>query len=118
LEALAETLFSALRRDDYDRVATCFSAEATWWIAGSLRGPASDFLAARRLQKHPIGPRTYEEVRRMFSDEGFVEQHVTKWTGPGGQTRRFSICAVVRVNGEGLVTTFEEYYDPAALSER
>ena len=118
LEALAEKLFSSLLRDDYDKVATCFSAGATWWIGGNLRGPASDFLAARRVQKHPIGPRTYEEVRRMFSDDGFVEQHVTQWIGAHGEVRRLPICAIVRVNSEGLVTTFEEYYDTAAINAR
>src|SRR5258706_358980 len=116
LNELADTLFAALRGGDYDRALELFAPQATWWLNGELRGPASVVLPRMKDLGNRVGYRTHEEVRRVFGKGAFVEQHVARWKGSDGLARDLPACAVVEVGDDGLVTRFEEYFDTAAFT--
>ena len=116
LSKLADSLFAALRGGDYDRALELFAPQATWWMNGDFRGPASVVLPRMKDLGNRVGYRTHEEVRRVFGKDAFVEQHVARWNGPDGQARDLPACAVVEVGDDGLVTRFDEYFDSAAFA--
>ena len=71
---------------------------------------ARPFLSNTRAERTP---RRHEQVRRLFSPDGFTDQHVTRL----GPDTELPVCVVVRVAG-GRATRIEEYFDSAQIPRR
>lgn len=50
-----------------------------------------------------------------FADDGWVWQAAITGTAPGGDLRAHS-CMIVHLNDDGLITSLDEYIDPAAMA--
>jgi uncharacterized protein len=62
----------------------------------------------------------YEDVRRQRTERGYVQQHVLRGTGPGGEPLEVHACIVVETE-DGRITRLSEYLDGgqvAALRRR
>lgn len=70
--------------------------------------------------------RSYEILDRQFFDGGFVQQHVLRARrsdakgersdGRGNGAIEMRVCIVIKVNGDGLITRIDEYFDPADMA--
>jgi ketosteroid isomerase-like protein len=110
LRSFADRLMRALDEGDHEVAAACVAPDATWWMNGRLRGTFAAVLPELRRAKPAPTARRHEQIRRLFSPEGFTDQHVTR-LGPDVE---LAVCVVVRVAG-GRATRIEEYFDTAQL---
>ncbi|MBY0278082.1 nuclear transport factor 2 family protein [Candidatus Binatia bacterium] len=113
--AFARRFFAAVERGDLDTVRALYAPDAKIWTAQEPveRGPEEN-LAVLAWVKDNIKGFRYEDVRCQPTPTGFVEQHTTCGTAPGGGEFRFAACLVVRIE-DGKVTRLEEYFDTAPL---
>lgn len=113
--AFACRFFSAVERGDLDTVRALYAPDAKIWTAQDPadRTPEEN-LAVLAWVKDNIRSFRYEDVRCQPTPTGFVEQHTTCGTAPGGGEFRFAACLVVRVE-DGKVTRLDEYFDTAPL---
>ena len=57
----------------------------------------------------------YEDIRRQRTERGFVQQHVLRGKGPGGEPFAAHACIVVETDG-GRITRLDEYVDSAQIA--
>jgi len=114
--AFARRFFAAVARGDLDAVRDFYAPGAAVWTAQDPvdRTPEEN-LAVLRWVKDNVRDFRYEDVRCQATSTGFVEQHTTCGTAPGGGEFRFAACLVVRVE-DGRITRLEEYFDTAPLA--
>ena len=112
---LARRFFAAVERGDLETVRSLYAPDAKIWTAQdpAERSPEEN-LAVLAWVKENVRNFRYEEVRCQPTPTGFVEQHVTCGTAPGGGEFRFPACLVVRVENS-KVTRLDEYFDTAPL---
>ena len=112
---LARRFFAAVERGDLETVRSLYAPDAKIWTAQdpAERSPEEN-LAVLAWVKENVRNFRYEEVRCQPTPTGFVEQHVTCGTAPGGGQFRFPACLVVRVENS-KVTRLDEYFDTAPL---
>jgi ketosteroid isomerase-like protein len=115
--AFARRFFDAVARGDLDAVRGFYAPDAVVWTAQdpAERTPEEN-LAVLRWVNDNIARFRYEDVRCQVTPTGFVEQHTTCGTAPGGGELRFAACLVVRVE-DGRIKRLEEYFDTAPLAE-
>lgn len=113
--AFARRFFAAVERGDLETVRALYAPDARIWTAQdpAERSPEEN-LAVLAWVKDNIAGFRYEDVRCQPTPTGFVEQHTTCGTAPGGGEFRFAACLVVRIE-DGKVTRLEEYFDTAPL---
>ncbi|MBM4245395.1 MAG: nuclear transport factor 2 family protein [Deltaproteobacteria bacterium] len=111
----ARRFFAAVERGDLDTVRGLYAPDAKIWTAQdpAERSPEEN-LAVLTWVKENVRNFRYEDVRCQPTPTGFVEQHVTCGTAPGGGEFRFPACLVVRVEN-GRVTRLDEYFDTAPM---
>ncbi len=121
---LAERLFAAIEAGDIEAVRALYAPDAVVWhnYTGS---PASSHALDGVEQTVEENLRTltwvvrnlrgirYEVRHRVATDDGFVQQHVLRAHGPGGEVR-LPACLVVRLAG-GRIARIDEYLDSAHL---
>jgi len=114
--AFARSFFDAVARGDLEAVRGFYAPGAVVWTAQdpAERTPEEN-LAVLRWVKDNVRDFRYEDVRCQPTPTGFVEQHTTCGTAPGGREFRFAACLVVRV-ADGRITRLEEYFDTAPLA--
>ena len=113
--ALARRFFAAVERGDLDTVRALYAPDAKIWTAQDPTDRTPDEnLAVLGWIKKNIRNFRYEEIRCQPTPTGFVEQHVTCGTAPGGAEFRFACCLVVRID-DGRVSRLDEYFDTAPL---
>ena len=116
MTAFARRFFDAVARGDLEAVRGYYAPDAVIWTAQDPadRTPAEN-LAVLQWVKDNIANFRYEDVRCQPTPTGFVEQHTTCGTVPGGAEFRFAACLVVRVEN-GRITRLDEYFDTAPLT--
>jgi ketosteroid isomerase-like protein len=114
--AFARRFFDAVARGDLETVRSTYAPNAVIWTAQdpAERTPEQN-LAVLGWVKDNIKNFRYEDVRCQATPSGFVEQHTTCGTAPGGAEFRFPACLVVRVENE-RITRLDEYFDTAPLT--
>jgi ketosteroid isomerase-like protein len=113
---VAEDFFSAIQRGDIERVRALYADDAVIWHAhtGKQQSREENLLVLTAALKAIQGFR-YEEVRRLATADGFVEQHVLRGTAPSGEPLEVEACIVVRLEG-GRIKRLDEYIDSKALA--
>jgi ketosteroid isomerase-like protein len=117
MRAFAARLMRSLQDGDFDTTVDCFQPDATWWMNGRLRGKFEELLPEMKAAKLARGVNAHLEIRRMCSEEGFTDQHVVRLPREDRAPAELAICVVARVDAEGRITRFEEYFDSAALTD-
>lgn len=114
--ALADAFFAAIERADLDRVRAIYADDAVIWHAHTGKTQSREENVALLAQAVPaIRGFRYEEVRRIATADGFVEQHVLRGTAPNGTPLEVPACIVVRVAG-GRIARLDEYLDSKSLA--
>ncbi len=114
---VANRLFTAIERGDYDAVAAMWAEDVKVWHSGDAAdndlGPA---LKVIRWFMRITSSRRYEILDRQFFDGGFVQQHVLHAESTAGASIQLRVCIVIKVGADGRITRIDEYFDPADMA--
>ena len=115
LNDLTDRLFVAFMAHDLDTVEEMMAPDAAI-IQNGNRMPFAEARVMIEGLVGVLGDHRYEEVRRVVGDDAVAEEHQVRSTTPGGHEVDLAACVVVRVNGDGKITSLDEYVDTATLS--
>lgn len=115
LNDLADRLFDAFVAHDLDTVEEMMASDAVI-IQNGNRMPFAEARLMIEGLVGVLGDHRYEEVRRVVGADAVVEEHQVRSTTAGGHEVDLAACVVVRVNGDGKITSLDEYVDTAPLS--
>lgn len=114
LDEIADQLFDAFTNHDLDTVATMLASDAVLTQNGQPSG-WDDFRAALEGTLRWIGNHRYEDVRRLYAQNAFIEEHTVRSTTADGTDIELTACVVVRLNDGNKITSIDEYVDTASL---
>ena len=115
--AVANRLFGAIERGDYQTIDGMWAPDVTVWHAGDPKD--NDRIRALKVIRWFINvttTRRYEILDRQFFDGGFVQQHVLHAKGTNGESIALRVCIVIKVGADDLITRIDEYFDPADMA--
>lgn len=113
---LAERLFQAIEANDLptlrDRV---YSPEIVVWHNHDRHEQRlEENLRVLGWLHRKVANKRYEDVVRLPTPTGFVEQHALRGTAPDGTELDVLACLVVTVTGD-RISRIDEYVDSAAI---
>jgi ketosteroid isomerase-like protein len=113
---LADRFFAAIERGDVDEVASMYADDAViWHNFDQLEQPKGHNLLILAWMVANIGELSYDEVRRVVLDDGFVQQHVLRGMTRNGD--QLEVPAMLRVFCDGeRISRIEEYLDTAQVA--
>jgi ketosteroid isomerase-like protein len=112
---IAARLFGAIEAGDIEAVRQLYAPHCVVWHNNDgHEQPAEDNLRVLGWVVRNLRELRYEDVRRHETPTGFVQQHVLRAVGPGGQPVAIAACLVGRVEN-GRITRLDEYLDSAQL---
>lgn len=111
LHRVADRLFGAIVDHDLDEVEACFAPDAVIRQNGRV-STVADLRGALAAIRGRLGPHRYDDVRRVVGDGAVVEEHRVRAATPTGDEVDLAACVVLRVDGEGRVTSLDEYVAP------
>jgi ketosteroid isomerase-like protein len=116
-DAVAERLFSAIEAGDIDTVRALYAPDVAVWHNhdGRVQSLDDNLRVLGWMTRHLPGAR-YTDVRRSFTDSGFVQQHVLVATNRAGRQVAVPACIVADVAG-GRITRLDEYLDSAHVAQ-
>ena len=117
LASVADRLFSAIEAGDVDAVAAMWSDDVAVWHVGDER-PSEKARAIRVIEwfVSATAERHYDVLDRRFFGGGFVQQHVLHGQTRSGTAYSLRVGIIIRVGRDGLITSIDEYLDPADLA--
>lgn len=117
IEALADRFFAAIAAGDVPTVRACYDpAAAIWHNYDQVEQGLEANLAVLGWMGRHVRDISYDEVRRVVIDGGFVQQHVLRGTTESGAA--LEVPAMLRVYvSDGRVQRIEEYLDTAQVAE-
>jgi ketosteroid isomerase-like protein len=114
---LADRLFGAIERGEYETVEGMWADDVTVWRSGDSRD--DDRVRALKVIRWFINvttTRSYEILDRQVFDGGFVQQHILRARRADDVSIDMRVCIVIKVNAEGLITRIDEYFDPTDMA--
>jgi ketosteroid isomerase-like protein len=114
---VANRLFGAIERGEYETVDGMWADDVTVWHTGD----AQDNDRARALKvirwfMNVTTSRSYEILDRQYFDGGFVQQHVLRASRSDDASIEMRVCIVIKVDAKGRITRIDEYFDPADMA--
>ncbi|MDT5126149.1 MAG: hypothetical protein QOH54_1793 [Mycobacterium sp.] len=114
---VANRLFGAIERGEYETVDGLWADDVTVWHTGD----AQDNDRARALKvirwfMNVTTSRSYEILDRQYFDGGFVQQHVLRASRSDDASIEMRVCIVIKVDAKGRITRIDEYFDPADMA--
>ena len=109
--ALAERFLAAIVAGDYDTVRAIYAPDARIWhnVTGVAQTVDENVRVLKWLLRQ-VRDLRYEDVRRIPTAEGYVQQHVLRATGPDGSAIAIPACLIVTVR-DGRIVRLNEYLD-------
>ena len=115
--AVADQLFGAIERGDYEAVENLWTDDVLVWHSGDPKdNRRTRALKVIRWFMDVTETRSYEILDRQFFEGGFVQQHVLRASRSDGLSIEMRVCIVIKVNTGGLITRIDEYFDPADMA--
>jgi ketosteroid isomerase-like protein len=113
VNALADRFVAALEADDADTIRELYAPDVTvWHNFDQVEQNRDQSLAVLAWVGRKMPNRRYDEIRRVITPDGYVQQHVLRGTAPDGSP--MEVPAVLRVYcDDGRITRVEEYLDTA-----
>ena len=114
--AIADRLFRSIEAKDLDAVRALYAPGIVVWANFNDRGQDVD-RALRSLGwlLDRLGEPRYDVRRRDVIPGGFLQEHVLCGVAPNGTAVAMPACIVAKVEG-GLITSINEYLDPAGVA--
>jgi ketosteroid isomerase-like protein len=115
--SVADRLFDAIQRGDYDTVDGMWADDVLVWHSGDPKdNERPRALRVIRWFMDVTATRSYEILDRQLFDGGFVQQHVLRAARSDGVSIEMRVCIVIKVNASGLITRIDEYFDPSDMT--
>ncbi len=113
---VATRLFDAIAGGRIDDVRALYAPDAVIWHNhdGVEQTVAENLTTLGWIATH-LGDVEYTQVRRQFTADGFVQQHVLMATNRRGERVAVPACIVATVR-EGRITRIDEYLDSAHVA--
>ena len=114
---VANRLFGAIERGEYDTVDGMWADDVTVWHTGDSQD--NDRVRALKVIRWFLDNttrRSYEILDRQYFDGGFVQQHVLRAGRSDDVSIEMRVCIVIKVDTEGRITRVDEYFDPADMA--
>jgi ketosteroid isomerase-like protein len=113
---IADRLFKAIEAADIDGVRDLYAPDAVIWHNndGVEQTPDQNLRVLQWVVDN-LRDRSYDDVRRQFTDTGFVQQHVLRCTRADGTRQEMPACIVVTC-ADGKITRLDEYLDSAHIA--
>jgi ketosteroid isomerase-like protein len=113
---VARRLFTAVSAGDIDTVRALYAPDAEIWHNNDgATQSVDDNLRVLTWIAGNVKDFRYDDVRCQPTSTGFVEQHMTRGTGPGGSEFAIPACVVCTVV-DGRITRLDEYLDSAHVA--
>ena len=117
INAVADQLFDAIERGDYEAVESLWTQDVLVWYSGDPRdNQRARALKVIRWFMEVTATRSYEILDRQFFEGGFVQQHVLRARRADDVSINMRVCIVIKVNADGLITRIDEYFDPVDMA--
>jgi ketosteroid isomerase-like protein len=114
---VANQLFGAIERGDYEAVENLWTDDVLVWHTGDPKdNQRTRALKVIRWFMDVTVTRSYEILDRQFFEGGFVQQHVLRARRSDDVSIEMRVCIVIKVNNDGLITRIDEYFDPADMA--
>ncbi len=115
INATGDRLFAAITAGDIDALRDLYAPDATVWHNFTTQEQTKEetLQIVSYIASHWSGFR-FEGGRRWPIDDGFIQQHTIRVTGPDGTDYEAPSIILVRMRG-GKVARIEEYFIPAQL---
>jgi ketosteroid isomerase-like protein len=114
---VANRLFGAIERREYETVDGIWADDVTVWHTGdSQDNDRIRALKVIRLFMNVITSRSYEILDRQYFDGGFVQQHILRARRSDEVSIEMRVCMVIKVDAKGRITRIDEYFDPADMA--
>ena len=111
--ALRDRFFAAVTSGDIEAVRACYAPDAViWHNTDGVSQSVDENLRVLGWIAQNVRDFRYEDVRCQPTPTGFVEQHITSGTSPGGTAFAIPACIVCTVV-DGRITRLDEYLDSA-----
>jgi ketosteroid isomerase-like protein len=113
---LADRFFAAIPKGDAATLRRLYAPDAVIWHNFDQKAQSVD-ENLRVLEWIAANVRNlrYEEVRRIVTPQGWVQQHVLRGTAPNGKPLEVPACIVFSVRA-GRVARLDEYLDTAQVA--
>jgi ketosteroid isomerase-like protein len=114
---VANRLFGAIERGEYEAVDGMWADDVTVWHTGdSQDNDRARALKVIRWFMNVTTSRSYEILDRQYFDGGFVQQHVLRASRSDDVSIEMRVCIVIKVDAKGRITRIDEYFDPADMA--
>jgi ketosteroid isomerase-like protein len=114
---VANRLFGAIERGEYETVDGLWADDVTVWHTGdSQDNDRARALKVIRWFMNVTTSRSYEILDRQYFDGGFVQQHVLRASRSDHVSIEMRVCIVIKVDAKGRITRIDEYFDPADMA--
>ena len=115
-EELADRLVAAIEAGDVESVAAIYADDVViWHNTDQVEQSKVDNLAVLGWLVRNTASRSYRDIRRSVTDEGFVQQHVLHVEFSDGRSADLPACLVVQVV-DGRITRLDEYLDNVGVT--
>lgn len=112
---LAARFIDAVAAGDLDTVRSIYAPDAVIWHNNDRRETTvEENLQVLGWMAAKVSGKSYDDVRRQETDNGYVQQHVLRGTAPNGEPFEVEACLVVQVR-DGRIVRLEEYLDTAQI---
>ena len=113
---LCERFLAAVVAGDIETVRSLYAPEAVIWHNNQPEPESvEENLRTLALAVKVVAGFRYENVRRMATVDGFIEQHVVRGLTPSGEELSIPACLIATVH-DGRITRIDEYIDSAHLA--
>ena len=105
---VANRLFGAIERGDYETIAGMWADDVTVWHTGdSQDNERARALKVIRWFIDNTAQRSYEILDRQYFDGGFVQQHILRAGRSDGTSIEMRVCIVIKVDAKGRITRID-----------
>ena len=113
---VADRLFAAIEAGDIDAVRGIYAPGAEIWhnTDGLVQTPEENLRTLTWVVEN-LTDRSYDDIKRTATSDGFVQQHVMRVTTADGRRVELPACIVCQVEG-GRITRLDEYLDSAHVT--
>jgi ketosteroid isomerase-like protein len=113
VNALADRFVAALEANDTDTLGELYAPDVTvWHNFDQAEQTREQNLATLAWVSRKMPDRHYDEIRRVVTPDGYIQQHVLRGTAPDGT--KMEVHAILRIYLDGdRITRVEEYLDTA-----
>jgi hypothetical protein len=122
LESFAQRLMDALIASNFVVVESMFTPAGRFCVERlGIDLQVHDACLHLASLHQDVGKHEHTDVRRLYLDDAFVDQHVARWHDSSGRPVAAEVCTVVRVeppnasHNDYLVISFEEYLGEARV---